>query len=119
MSSTPVIVLLLIVLGTCHGCSIVGHNERAHSIAKGLGFKDCAASGPFTRTQVMERDKKSGAYLWKSQPSWDGFVSQYVPGDLIYYIDCRAVDRIVVGMDFYALVRAGVAIDRELEVIYE
>jgi hypothetical protein len=69
----------------------------------------------------MERDKKSGAYLWKSQPSWDAFVSQYTPGDLIFYIDWRAVDasRIVVGMDVYALVRAGVVIDRALDVTYD
>ena len=98
------------------------HTKRPHAIANSFGFEGCGALGPFTPAQVVERDRKSGHYLRSPRhPDWDTLIGQYVPGDLIYYIDCRTVDAsgILVGTDFYALTRGGVVIARALEIVYD
>ena len=122
MSRIPALVLALLCIGICEGCSTVGHTQQAHAVATTLGFEGCGAFGPLTPAQVVERDKKSGNYLSSHHHSdWDALIGQYASGDLIYYIDCRTADssKIVVGSDFYALAREGVVIAHALETIYD
>jgi hypothetical protein len=121
MSSIPALVLTTLTVGICDGCSIVGHTQQSHLVAKSLGFAGCGAFGPLIPAQVVERNKKSGNHLSSSNPDWNALISKYASGDLIYYIDCRTIDAstVVVGTDFYALAREGVVIARALEVIYD
>ena len=122
MSRMPALALASLTLGICDGCSTTPDRvQHAHLVATSLGYEGCAASGPLTPAQVLERNRKSGNYLSPTHPDWDAMISKYASGDFIYYVDCRTVDasRLVVGTDFYALTREGVVIARALEVIYD
>ena len=122
MPRIPALVVALLSIGICEGCSTVGHAQQAHVVANSLGFEGCRAFGPLTPAQVLERDKKAGNYLRSPRhPDWDALIAQYVSGDLIYCVDCTTVNasKIVVGSDFYALAREGVVIAHALEVIYD
>jgi hypothetical protein len=122
MPRISALVLALLSIGICEGCSTVAHAPQAHVVANSLGFEGCRAFGPLTPVQVVESDKKARNYLSsRRHPDWDALIAHYVSGDLIYYIYCTTVaaSKIVVGSDFYALTRGHVVIARALETIYD
>jgi hypothetical protein len=121
MSSASALVFALVTTGICCGCATVHEAPPSGTIATSLGFDGCIASGPFSQTQVVARDKRNDNQLALPHSDWDALISAIQPGDRIYFVDCRTVDahKIVVGASLYVLERQGTTVARALEVIYD
>jgi hypothetical protein len=117
-SRMPKLNSTLMILVLCCGCT-TGRGDKTDAIAGRLGYEGCRVSKPLTMAEVMGKDMSGEYQIGRPHPDWDELISQYVSGDLVYFIDCRRVDptRIVVGISLYALVRGGVIVARAADTI--